>query len=54
MGNADAFYCFLRTYLLRYQPWRSPLFLFGESYGAPREAALSTIWLTIAFPLMAW
>ena len=40
MGDADAFYRFIRTYLSRYQRWRSPLFLFGESYGTTRAAAL--------------
>ena len=40
MGDADAFYRFIRIYLSRYQRWRSPLFLFGESYGTTRAAAL--------------
>ena len=40
MGDADAFYRFIRIYLARYQRWRSPLFLFGESYGTTRAAAL--------------
>jgi carboxypeptidase C (cathepsin A) len=40
MGDADAFYKFIRQYLSRYQRWRSPLFLFGESYGTTRAAAL--------------
>lgn len=39
-GDADAFYKFIRLYLSRYQRWRSPLFLFGESYGTTRAAAL--------------
>jgi carboxypeptidase C (cathepsin A) len=39
-GDADAFYRFIRLYLSRYQRWRSPLFLFGESYGTTRAAAL--------------
>jgi carboxypeptidase C (cathepsin A) len=39
-GDADAFYRFIRLYLTRYQRWRSPLFLFGESYGTTRAAAL--------------
>jgi carboxypeptidase C (cathepsin A) len=41
MGDADAFYKFIRWYLSRYQRWRSPLFLFGESYGTTRAAALA-------------
>jgi carboxypeptidase C (cathepsin A) len=40
-GDADAFYRFIRLYLTRYQRWRSPLFLFGESYGTTRAAALA-------------
>jgi carboxypeptidase C (cathepsin A) len=39
-GDADAFYRFIRLYLVRYQRWRSPIFLFGESYGTTRAAAL--------------
>lgn len=41
MSDADAFYKFIRLYLTRYQRWRSPLFLFGESYGTTRAAALA-------------
>lgn len=41
MGDADAFYRFIRLYLTRYQRWGSPLFLFGESYGTTRAAALA-------------
>jgi carboxypeptidase C (cathepsin A) len=40
-GDTDAFYRFIRLYLSRYQRWRSPLFLFGESYGTTRAAALA-------------
>ena len=40
-GDADAFYRFIRLYLSRYQRWGSPLFLFGESYGTTRAAALA-------------
>lgn len=40
-GDADAFYRFIRLYLTRYQRWGSPLFLFGESYGTTRAAALA-------------
>src|SRR6476620_4091647 len=40
-GDADAFYRFIRLYLTRNQRWRSPLFLFGESYGTTRAAALA-------------
>jgi carboxypeptidase C (cathepsin A) len=40
-GDTDAFYRFIRMYLSRYQRWRSPLFLFGESYGTTRAASLA-------------
>ncbi len=40
-GDADAFYRFIRLYLTKYQRWRSPLFLFGESYGTTRAAELA-------------
>lgn len=40
-GDADAFYRFIRLYISRYQRWGSPLFLFGESYGTTRAAALA-------------
>src|SRR6476646_297951 len=40
-GDTDAFYRFIRLYLTRYQRWRSPIFLFGESYGTTRAAALA-------------
>ncbi len=40
-GDADAFYRFIRDYLTKYQRWGSPIFLFGESYGTTRAAALS-------------
>lgn len=40
-GDADAFYRFIRLYITRYQRWGSPLFLFGESYGTTRAAALA-------------
>jgi carboxypeptidase C (cathepsin A) len=40
-GDADAFYRFIRLYLTQYHRWGSPLFLFGESYGTTRAAALA-------------
>lgn len=40
-GDANAFYRFIRLYLTKTQRWRSPLFLFGESYGTTRAAALA-------------
>lgn len=40
-GDADAFYRFIQLYLTRFQRWGSPLFLFGESYGTTRAAALA-------------
>jgi carboxypeptidase C (cathepsin A) len=40
-GDADAFYRFIRLYLSRFQRWGSPLFIFGESYGTTRAAALA-------------
>jgi carboxypeptidase C (cathepsin A) len=42
-GDAEAFYRFIRLYLTQYQRWRSPLFLFGESYGTTRAGALANL-----------
>jgi carboxypeptidase C (cathepsin A) len=50
-GDADAFYRFIRLYLTRYQRWGSPLFLFGESYGTTRAAALANHLLDGYIPL---
>jgi carboxypeptidase C (cathepsin A) len=50
-GDADAFYRFIRMYLTRYQRWRSPLFLFGESYGTTRAAALANHLIDNAIPV---
>jgi carboxypeptidase C (cathepsin A) len=50
-GDADAFYRFIRLYLTRYQRWRSPLFLFGESYGTTRAAALANHLIDNYIPL---
>jgi carboxypeptidase C (cathepsin A) len=50
-GDADAFYRFIRLYLTRYQRWRSPLFLFGESYGTTRGAALANRLMDSYIPL---
>ena len=40
-GDVEAVGKFIRLYLGRYDRWKSPLFLVGESYGAFRAAGLS-------------
>jgi len=40
-GDIEAFGEFIRLYITRYERWRSPLFLLGESYGTTRAAGLS-------------
>jgi carboxypeptidase C (cathepsin A) len=40
-GDIDSFSEFIRLYLTRYERWRSPLFLFGESYGTTRAAGIA-------------
>ncbi len=50
-GDADAFYRFIRLYLTQYQRWRSPLFLFGESYGTTRAGALANLLADSYVPL---
>ncbi len=40
-GDLQAISDVIRLYLTRYERWRSPLFLAGESYGAFRAAGLS-------------
>ncbi len=40
-GDVHAFDRFIRRFLTKYDRWNSPKFLFGESYGTPRSAALS-------------
>ena len=39
--DAAAFQRFIRRFLTKYDRWDSPRFLFGESYGTTRDAALS-------------
>jgi carboxypeptidase C (cathepsin A) len=39
--DAAAFDRFIRRFLTKYDRWASPKFLFGESYGTTRDAALS-------------
>jgi carboxypeptidase C (cathepsin A) len=39
--DAGAFQRFIRRFLTKYDRWDSPKFLFGESYGTTRDAALS-------------
>ncbi|HEY5214809.1 MAG TPA: peptidase S10 [Acidobacteriaceae bacterium] len=39
--DAGAFQRFIRRFLTKYDRWDSPRFLFGESYGTTRDAALS-------------
>jgi carboxypeptidase C (cathepsin A) len=38
--DAGAFQRFIRRFLTQYDRWESPRFLFGESYGTTRDAAL--------------
>lgn len=38
--DIQAFHKFITKYLTHYQRWSSPKYLFGESYGTPRSAAL--------------
>ena len=40
-GDVAAFDRFIRRFLTKYERWNSPKFIFGESYGTPRSAALS-------------
>jgi carboxypeptidase C (cathepsin A) len=40
-GDRDAFGQFIQSYLTQFGRWNSPKFLFGESYGTTRSAALS-------------
>ncbi|HTZ55909.1 MAG TPA: hypothetical protein VMB20_12680 [Candidatus Acidoferrum sp.] len=42
--DVAAFGQFITNYLSKFNRWNSPKFLFGESYGTPRSAALSS-WL---------
>jgi carboxypeptidase C (cathepsin A) len=42
-GDAHAFERFIRRFLTKYDRWNSPKYLFGESYGTPRTAALSAL-----------
>lgn len=41
--DAAAFDRFIRRFLSKYDRWSSPKFLFGESYGTTRDAALSAV-----------
>lgn len=50
-GDAEAFYHFIRSYLSQYQRWRSPLFIFGESYGTTRAGALANLLTDSNVPL---
>src|SRR5580698_3749928 len=40
--DAHAFERFIRRFLTKYDRWNSPKYLFGESYGTPRSAVLSS------------
>ena len=40
--DAHAFERFIRRFLTKYERWNSPKYLFGESYGTPRSAVLSS------------
>ncbi len=39
--DVHAFDRFIRRFLTKYNRWNSPKYIFGESYGTPRSAALS-------------
>ena len=41
--DAAAFDRFIRRFLTKYDRWKSPKFLFGESYGTTRDAVLSAM-----------
>jgi len=41
--DVHAFAEFIRAFLSRYGRWNSPKYLFGESYGTPRSAALANV-----------
>jgi carboxypeptidase C (cathepsin A) len=41
--DADAFAQFIQRYCTKFNRWNSPKFLFGESYGTPRSAELSSV-----------
>ncbi len=41
--DAAAFDRFIRRFLTKYDRWRSPRYLFGESYGTTRDAVLSAL-----------
>jgi carboxypeptidase C (cathepsin A) len=41
-ADAHAFERFIRRFLTKYERWNSPKYLFGESYGTPRSAVLSS------------
>jgi carboxypeptidase C (cathepsin A) len=41
--DAAAFDRFIRRFLTKYDRWSNPKFLFGESYGTTRDAALSAV-----------
>jgi carboxypeptidase C (cathepsin A) len=50
-GDANAFYRFIRLFITQNQRWGSPLFLFGESYGTTRAAALANHLTDNAIPV---
>jgi len=41
--DAHAFERFIRRFLTKFDRWNSPKYLFGESYGTPRSAVLSSL-----------
>ena len=41
--DVHAFAEFIQAFLTRYGRWNSPKYLFGESYGTPRSAALANV-----------
>jgi len=48
-GDADAFADFISQFLAKYGRWNSPKYLFGESYGTTRSAALINQLETVRF-----
>jgi len=48
-GDADAFADFISQFLAKYSRWNSPKYLFGESYGTTRSAALINLLETVRF-----
>jgi carboxypeptidase C (cathepsin A) len=48
-ADAEAFASFISQFLAKYGRWNSPKYLFGESYGTTRSAALINLLETVRF-----